>query len=205
MNYLVLSCLPLLSALIGWFTNFVAIRMIFRPRNPVSVFGIRIQGLLPRRQEEIAVQVSETIEEEFFSSEDILKSLEKLDFDRDIENFIDHIIETRLPEILEGIPLLGSFVSDSILAKVKKLFKQEVEQYTGSLSREIAEQAGHAIDVKQMVYEKISDYDIGRLETIVKRIAKKELRHIEILGGVLGFIIGLIQITIIFITGMVSL
>ena len=205
MDYIILACLPLLSALIGWFTNFVAIRMIFRPREPVSILGIKIQGLLPRRQEEIAVQVSETIEEEFFSSKDILKSLEKLDLDEDIENFIDHIIDSNLPKILEGIPLLGSFVSNGILSKVKILFKKEIEQYTASLSKEIAEQAGHAIDVKQMVYEKISDYDIGRLETIVKRIAKKELRHIEILGGVLGFVIGCIQVGVIYFAGLVSL
>jgi uncharacterized membrane protein YheB (UPF0754 family) len=205
MDYIILGLLPVLSALIGWFTNFLAIRMIFRPRKAVSCMGIRVQGLLPRRQEEIALQVSETIEEEFFSSEDILKSLERIDLDKDIENFIDHIIDTDLPKILDGIPLLGSFISEGILSKVKILFKQEIEQYSLALGREIAEQAGNAVDVKEMVYEKISDYDIGRLEDIVKRIAGRELRHIEILGGVLGFVIGCIQVGIMYFTGLVSL
>jgi uncharacterized membrane protein YheB (UPF0754 family) len=31
------------------------------------------------------------------------------------------------------------------------------------------------------------------MERLVLRVAKKELRHIEILGGVLGFIIGLVE------------
>ena len=55
-----------------------------------------------------------------------------------------------------------------------------------------------------MIYEKIADYDIRRLERIVKQIARKELRRIEALGGILGFIIGCVQVAVICITGIVT-
>jgi len=204
MKIAVFLSLPVLSALIGWFTNFIAIRMLFHPREKISILGFSFQGLLPRRQEDIAVQVSETVEDELFTSEDILNGLEKVDFDRDIEEFIDRVVESHLPRFLDGIPLVGSFISDGILSKLKSVFKKEVKKYTASLGREIAEHAVEAIDIKQTVYEKISDYDIGRLEGIVKRIAKKELRHIELLGGVLGFLVGCVQAAILWIMGMVA-
>ena len=44
--------LPAVGALIGWFTNFVAIRMLFHPRKPVRLFGrVVLQGVLPRGRE----------------------------------------------------------------------------------------------------------------------------------------------------------
>ena len=38
---------PLIGAAIGWFTNFVAIKLLFRPHEPVSIFGFSIQGDYP--------------------------------------------------------------------------------------------------------------------------------------------------------------
>ena len=204
-TYIILAAIPVLSALIGWFTNFIAVRMLFRPRKRVSILGFKLQGLLPRRQEEIAVQVSETIEAEFFSTQDIVKTMESLEFEKDNEAFIDRVVDERLADLLEGIPLVGSFVTSGILSKLKKVFKAEIKDYKEQMVRDVAEQLGHAVDVKQMVYEKISDYDLDRLEKIVKRIASSELRHIELLGGVLGFIIGCIQVAVIVFSGVVQL
>ena len=36
--------LPLVAAGIGWFTNFIAVRMIFRPRQPRGIGPLRFQG-----------------------------------------------------------------------------------------------------------------------------------------------------------------
>lgn len=202
-RYIILGLLPVLGGLIGWSTNYLAIKMLFHPRKKISIFGIKIHGLFPRRQEEIAVQISETIEEEFFSSENIVKAMESMDLEKDIEEFIEKIIDERFSELIEGIPLMGSFVTSGILAKVKKVFKAEIMSYKDKLISDVSERVGHALDVKQIVYERISDYNVERLEEIVKKIAKKELRHIELLGGLLGFAIGLIQIAVFYFAGMV--
>ena len=51
-----------------------------------------------------------------------------------------------------------------------------------------------------MVENKINELDLYQLEELIIKVAKKELKHIEILGLVLGFLIGIIQgIIIIFI------
>ncbi len=44
-----------------------------------------------------------------------------------------------------------------------------------------------------MVEDKINELDLYELEEIIIRIAKKELKHIEFLGLVLGFLIGIVQ------------
>ncbi len=49
--------------------------------------------------------------------------------------------------------------------------------------------------------EWIEEFDLGTLESIVYGIASKELKMIEVLGGVLGFLIGLLQVGILMTRG----
>lgn len=55
---------PVAGTIIGYFTNDIAIRMLFRPYYPKYLFGQRIPftpGLIPRNQERLAKRVSDTI------------------------------------------------------------------------------------------------------------------------------------------------
>jgi uncharacterized membrane protein YheB (UPF0754 family) len=47
--------------------------------------------------------------------------------------------------------------------------------------------------VGDIVQEKIINFDLDRLEAVILKVSGTELKAIEILGGVLGFVIGLIQ------------
>jgi uncharacterized membrane protein YheB (UPF0754 family) len=58
--------------------------------------------------------------------------------------------------------------------------------------------------VKQLVEDRINSLDLDELERLVHRIAANEFKRIELLGGVLGFLIGLIQLLLLWATGNVS-
>src|SRR3989338_4570246 len=51
---------PIAGAIIGWFTNYVAIKMLFRPYRPVNLLGYKLQGLIPKRRKEIAAGIAKT-------------------------------------------------------------------------------------------------------------------------------------------------
>ena len=55
------------------------------------------------------------------------------------------------------------------------------------------------LDFKEIVRKKIEEFDLSKLEQIIYKIASKELRSIEIFGGILGFCVGLVQVVIILI------
>ena len=58
----------LLASMVGYYTNFIAIKMLFRPQNP-SVFGR--QGLIPKKQPELATRLGEGISEHFFNAQEL--------------------------------------------------------------------------------------------------------------------------------------
>lgn len=76
----------------------------------------------------------------------------------------------------------------------------EVKAAIDELSEDIMNKAKERINIQEMVENKINELDLYQLEELIIKVAKKELKHIEILGLVLGFLIGIIQgIIIIFI------
>ncbi|NCD26293.1 MAG: DUF445 family protein, partial [Deltaproteobacteria bacterium] len=60
-----------ICAFIGWITNFIAIKMLFHPRVPVQVGSLTIQGIFPKRQKALALNLAAVIEGELLSHDDI--------------------------------------------------------------------------------------------------------------------------------------
>ena len=58
----------------------------------------------------------------------------------------------------------------------------------------MGEHLDERFDARSIVEEKIKDFDMEKLEGIVLAVAKKELVAIEVLGAVLGFFVGLVQL-----------
>ena len=68
--------IPIISALIGWFTNYIAIKSLFKPIKPVNIFGFKFQGLIPKEKNKIILKLSKTISDYLISNKDLLKNLE---------------------------------------------------------------------------------------------------------------------------------
>lgn len=69
---------PLVGAIIGAFTNYIAIKMLFRPYNEKHIFGKRIPftpGIIPKRKSRIAKAIGTAISENIVTTQDIQKSL----------------------------------------------------------------------------------------------------------------------------------
>ncbi|MFF5811962.1 DUF445 domain-containing protein [Peribacillus butanolivorans] len=62
------------GAVIGGFTNLLAIRMLFRPYKPIYIFGKKLPltpGLIPKRQDELASQLGKLVVEHLITPESI--------------------------------------------------------------------------------------------------------------------------------------
>ena len=64
----------LLASTVGYYTNFIAIKMLFRPQK-LSIFGR--QGLIPKNQPELAIRLGEGISEHFFNAHEIQRYLDE--------------------------------------------------------------------------------------------------------------------------------
>jgi uncharacterized membrane protein YheB (UPF0754 family) len=75
-DYLDIAYKILLSSMVGYYTNFLAITMLFKPKNK-SRHGI--QGLIPGNQEQIAESLGDGISDNFFNATDLIEYVNKND------------------------------------------------------------------------------------------------------------------------------
>lgn len=177
----------------GWFTNWLAVKLLLKPVRPIHILGIRIQGLLPRRQADLAERISEAIAREFLKEEDIMQFLKRVDPAQAMRQLILDKWEEKVGEILSGIPIIGMFVSADKLGnvrdKVADMFSTEAEKYTELLVKTLESK----IDLRDTIRRNILAFDVQRLNDIIEQIGYKELNEIAIIGLVLGVFIGVIQ------------
>src|SRR5690554_263469 len=91
---------------IGWLTNILAIKLIFRPIQPISIpiIGYKFQGLIPKRRNELAKSIGETIERELISIEEVLERMLENHDKREIVNTIQYkiteVVNRKMPTFL---------------------------------------------------------------------------------------------------------
>ncbi len=81
---------PIAGGIIGWVTNYVAIKLLFRPHIPFSILGYQVQGVIPKRRKEIARSMAKAIEKDLLSSGDFAKALHE----RSIRAWYLHLWQT---------------------------------------------------------------------------------------------------------------
>lgn len=199
MNLWLFLALPVIGAAIGWCTNWLAVKMIFRPRKPVRVLGITFQGLLPRRRQDLARNVAETVERDLLSIDDVQRVVTHMVQGERVRQLLHERIDALIGEQLEKLgPMVKMFVSGELIDSLKEKVETEVLKFIENMSGEIRTGIAEKLDVHEMVRSRIEAYDMQHLEQIVNRIAARELRHIEVLGAFLGFGIGLAEATLIY-------
>ena len=190
------------GALIGWFTNYLAIRLLFRPYNEINLVIFKLQGLIPKRRHEIAVNIAEVIETELISIREIGDKLDTSSFEYgDLDEFLDRLVKEKIKaELLEKNPFLKMFMNDGILNKMRDYIKKLILDNKEELFQLLLKSIEKNVDLKGHIIEKMDNFSLREIEDIIIKISKKELKHIEILGGILGGIIAVFQYLIITIT-----
>ena len=191
-NIIRILILAIIGGLIGYITNVIAIKLIFRPINPIKIpiFNIEIVGMIPKRKSEIAKNIGEIISDQFLSIDEIIDSMITIEDKENITNYIKLKVKLILNEKMTLIP---STIKSLVQNYVAEIIEDEIRQSIDELCEEIIIKANNRINIKEMVETKINELDLYELEEIILTIVKKELRHIEVLGLILGFLIGIIQ------------
>ena len=75
-----------------------------------------------------------------------------------------------------------------------------MKEEASPLIEKVATQFEDSVNLKQIIEDNIAAFDLNRLEAIVNQVASREFRTIERLGAVLGFMIGCLQVALLWAT-----
>lgn len=203
---------------IGWITNLIAIKALFHPYEEMRLLGFKYQGLIPKRKGELAENLGRMVEDELINVQEIVDKVKKEDVDAFIESQVDlhkEDISLTIREYIENCIKRNQSLVDKV-SGVAKVFGVSVDAHkenailglTDSACKEIKIKSKNAlpkiidtvgfeiakkISIKKITEEKVNAMDLVKLESMVYRIANKEMKMIEYLGGILGAIVGAMQ------------
>lgn len=189
--------IPVISAFIGWFTNRIAIKMLFHPKKPKKILGITFQGIFPKRQQQFAMKLGKLVSSELLSFSEIEQKISDQGNVEKILPLLETHIDTFLREKLTTeIPMLGMLIGDKTILQVKGVFMKELKELFPVLMQQYMRTLQHDLNLEKIVMEKAERFSLDKLEDILNQIMSTEFRFAEIMGAVLGFIIGLVQVVI---------
>lgn len=189
--------IPVISALIGWFTNFLVVKFLFWPRTAykVPLANFYIQGVFGRRKPEIARAISQVVSQDLMSRE---KMIESIDREEASKNMVD-FTETKIAEVVDKrlSTLLPTAVKKKISDIITNIIKEDLNETVNEDMERLLKDGIEQVKIEEIIEREINSLDVKEVEKISFKVASKEFKFIEVFGGVLGFVIGTVQLIII--------
>lgn len=181
------SLLILFATAHGYAGAWLAVRMLFRPRYPVKVFGFTIfpQGMIPRHRDRLANAIGKAVGEELVSQETVLEELFQKDFLRKkiqsvVDSYTEQLLSQNYPSLIETLPSnLREPVLDAIASLQLKIGKhiqnvlkseETAESISGFVERRVDEFLSKR--VSEVFDEKQFNQILGFLETRIHNAVK---------------------------------
>ncbi|MBU1141556.1 MAG: DUF445 family protein [Firmicutes bacterium] len=183
--------LVLIGGFIGWITNKVAIKMLFRPINPHKILGITFQGVFPRRKDLMAISLADIIEKELLSKEVIM---DQLLGDEKLEAIKEKLKKTIVEKLVEAIPpVVAMFVGGDIRGFITRYIEKNGNEIFEQMLDEFRSTGIDNLNIHEIVKNRIDALDFIEFEKIIFGLMNKELHFVEIIGLFLGAFIGVVQ------------
>jgi len=192
-----LISIPFISAFIGWFTNWIAIKMLFHPKEPTKILFITFQGVFPKRQRQFAEKLGKMVSTELISFKEIEEKIVNPDNIKKLMPFVEAKVDDFLRRKLsDAFPIISMFIGDSTINQLKTIFMAELDIIFPEMIASYMKNLESQLDLEKIVTEKVYGFSSDKMEAILVQIMSKEFKFIEVIGAVLGFIIGLLQVGI---------
>ena len=184
-----------IGGFIGWITNKVAIKLLFRPINPVKILFFKFQGVFPKRKDEMAISLADTIENELLSKEVIFS---KILNEENLDEIKMNLKETLKVKIIEIVPsMIKMFMSD-IDQLISNFIEKDGDKLFDEMIDEFQKTGLEKLNIREIVKERIDELDFVEFEKIIFGLMAKELKHIEVIGLFLGSLIGVLQFAVVY-------
>ncbi len=189
-SYVQFASLVLVATFHGYAGAWLAVRMLFRPRNPVKLIGLTIfpQGMIPRHRARMAEAIGKAVGEELVSQETIVEELFGKEFLRKkiqslVDSYTEDLVSQNYPSLIEALPAnIREPVLDAVFSlqlkiteHIEGVLKSEetVETIRGFVERRVDEVLSRRISetVDEETFTKIIGFLENRIRSVVKQPA----------------------------------
>jgi uncharacterized membrane protein YheB (UPF0754 family) len=191
--------LPVAGFLVGWVTNYLALKVIFRPLEPKKFLCWEIHGIFLKRQHEVSATFARVIITEILH----IKAIWKAIFTGPLSaNFFAmlraHTLVFTEKLVAEIKPLAVAAMGAEKFARMKEDIAQKVIDNLPSIIDQSYEYSQEAMDMENEIRTKMQALPATEFEGVLHPAFEEDEIVLIALGGILGAIAGVIQLYTLF-------
>jgi len=190
--------MPLFGGFTGWFTDWLALKMVFRPRQPTRYLGVFTwQGLFLKRRKEVAAEYGALIADEIITPKNIIDAVLKGPLSDRLYTMVLKNVQKMVDE-QAGLarPLVVLAVGSAKFQEMKKLIAAKLLERMPEAMKHMEKYAEDAMDLKRTLVTKMQELNEEEFENLLRPAFQQDEWILIAVGAVLGFLVGEMQVFI---------
>ena len=186
--------MPAFGLIVGWFTDWLALKMIFNPKEPIRLFGIEFQGLFLKRRKEVAADYGALIADEIITPRKVIEAV----LNGPLSDRVFAMVRREVQAALDrntGLakPLVVMTVGSSRYNAMKKTITSKVMDRLPETMSYLEDYARESMDVRNLLIEKMQGLDELQFEALIRPAFEQDEWILISVGAALGFVMGEVQ------------
>jgi uncharacterized membrane protein YheB (UPF0754 family) len=189
--------LPAAGFLVGYITNWLAMNLIYEPREPVKIGPWTIQGVFLKRQHEVATQFADVIAEKVLTPEKMVEHISEGPNRQRLLEILEGQVEDSM-KVYEKDAMVGMLVTKDKLEEAKADLVDRIRSADMSDSSQIKAFADQSRKIHEQMESNLAALDAPQFAGILRPVFQKDEWKLILAGGVIGTAIGALQVAILF-------
>ena len=189
--------MPVFGLFTGWFTDWLALRMIFYPLEPKRYFGVQWQGLFLKRRAEVAEAYGELIAKEIITPHNVIEAVLRGPLSDRVLALIQRQLDAELDRAANvAKPLLVFAIGSRRYQDMKLSIAGQIMTRLPETMRYIEDYATDAMDIRNVLVDKMKELSPEEFEQLLRPAFQQDEWILIATGAVLGFAVGEAQVLI---------
>lgn len=190
--------IPIISASVGWGTNWMALKMTFYPIEFIGIRPFGWQGIIPSKAKKMAEKSVELFTSKLIKVDEQFMLIDPKKVADEMSPILNQLSREITDEVVNAqIPRIWDNTPDAIKEGVYKNICEELPLVVEKIIEQVRTDINQLLNIKKLsVTELLKNKQL--LNDIFQKVGKEEFRFIEHSGWMFGFPLGIIQMVIVF-------
>ncbi|GAB3494993.1 uncharacterized protein DUF445 [Amycolatopsis cihanbeyliensis] len=188
--------LPVFGVLIGWFTDWLALKMIFLPREPKRFFGVYTwQGVFQRRRHQVAADYGDMIASEIITIPNLLEAILRGPKSDRLFGLIQREVQRTVDQQASVVkPVVAAAVGSRRFQEMKRAAAKKAAERVPLTIRHAEEYAVNALDVRNTIVDRMRQLTPVEFEGLLRPAFRQDEWKLIAVGAIIGGLVGELQV-----------
>lgn len=183
--------LPAFGFFAGILSNWLALKMIFEPVEPVHLCGFELQGLFLKRQPQVSEVYAQIVADNVLYARNIIRAiLTGRLADELFDLFFKHVSDSTERYLGMSSQLVRLVRSESAISRLKFKVAEDILSKLPNTARHVERYIDEAMDLEELLKDKLQGLPPSDFENLLHPVFQEDEWKLILMGGVLGVVVG---------------